>query len=223
MKSTPLTRAVTALRHLHGKPRKPRVTDPFAMALKESAAYLVDDARRDAVFARLDERTGCDPEAILALPDAELAGLIAEGGMMPAKRAAKLVAASEIALELGLDALRRAVREDDKLARRMLKRFPGFGNPGVEKVLLFNGRWKGLAPDSNVLRVLVRLGYGAEHKDYARMYRTANAAVEPELPDDSAWLVEAHQLLRTHGQTVCRNTAPRCGECPLADGCPSAA
>jgi endonuclease III len=30
----------------------------------------------------------------------------------------------------------------------------------------------------------------------------------------------AHQLLRRHGQELCRNTAPACDRCPLASSCP---
>src|SRR2546426_12509444 len=48
-------------------------------------------------------------------------------------------------------------------ARKILKRFPGIGDPGADKILLFCRGGQGLGPDSNALRVLVRLGRSEEH------------------------------------------------------------
>jgi endonuclease III len=28
-----------------------------------------------------------------------------------------------------------------------------------------------------------------------------------------------HELLRQHGQELCRRSSPRCGECPVQTGC----
>jgi endonuclease III len=85
-------------------------------------------------------------------------------------------------------------------------------------MLLAHGK-RALAPDSNALRALVRLGFGAESEDYTAMYRSTAAAVEPQLPVDFGWLVRAHQLLRRHGQKVCKRSAPRCEVCPLTGLC----
>ncbi|MGZ5427095.1 MAG: hypothetical protein ACXWE1_07780 [Thermoanaerobaculia bacterium] len=65
----------------------------------------------------------------------------------------------------------------------------------------------------------MRLGYATEDANYAKTYRAVAEAVAPELPDDTAWLVVAHQLLRRHGQETCRRSEPRCDICPLAKGC----
>ena len=69
------------------------------------------------------------------------------------------------------------------------------------------------------MRVLVRLGYGKEHKSYAQTYRSVTEAVRAELPRDYNWLIIAHQLLRRHGQETCKRSAPRCEECPLTADC----
>jgi endonuclease III len=76
-----------------------------------------------------------------------------------------------------------------------------------------------LALESNGLRVLLRLGYGEEQKDYAASYRSVRTAVEAVAGTDVDQLVRAHHLLRRHGQELCKNKAPRCKECPLAGGC----
>jgi len=206
---------IRLLEESYGAPAPPRVTDPFEMAVWENCAYLVDDARRAEVFARLRHEVGLAPEDLLARPLPDLARVIARGGMQPPRRAGKLHAAAEIALSIGVAELRRLLREEPDEARRVLQRFPGFGEPGAEKVLLFNRAAKTLAPDSNALRTLVRLGFGREEKDYRRTYRSVAEAVLPQLPDDGRWLTGAHQLLRRHGREVCKAGVPRCEVCPL--------
>src|SRR6185436_5549192 len=99
------------------------------------------------------------------------------------------------------------------------KKFPGIGDPGADRLLLAGGSARTLAAESNGLRVLLRLGFGDESADYARSYRSVSKAVTGELPDDREWLLQAHQLLRRHGQATCRRTTPRCEECPLTGQC----
>jgi len=134
-------------------------------------------------------------------------------------RAAKLHAAADLALEIGLAQLGRAVRHDPKTARKLLKRFPGIGDPGADKILLFGGGQRSLGPDSNVLRVLRRLEFGAEYARYDRTYRSVTEAVARELPTSFPRLIQAHQLLRHHGMELCKSGSPRCEVCPLARGC----
>jgi endonuclease-3 len=101
-------------------------------------------------------------------------------------------------------------------------RIYGIGEPGAEKILLFTGSHAVMGLDSNGLRVLTRLGYGTAAKSYTTTYRSATAAALPELGSKIDSLVEANLLLRTHGQTVCKTSAPRCGACVIREDCPSA-
>lgn len=212
-----LRKVVARLQAAYGTPEPPLTTDPFAAAVLESVAYLVDDDRRRRVFERLRDAVGITPEALLAVPEDELARLIADGGMLPAHRAAKVQKAAAIAAEVGLDELRRQAASGT--GARLLRRFPGIGEPGADRLMLLAHGKRTLAPDSNALRVLVRLGFGAESDDYTAQYQSAAAAVELQLPDDFGWLVRAHQLLRRHGQEVCKRGAPRCEVCPLTGMC----
>jgi endonuclease-3 len=93
------------------------------------------------------------------------------------------------------------------------------GEPGAEKILLFAHAHPLLAPDSNGLRVLLRLGYGKEGRNYPQSYRSVREATLPELRQDCDWLISLHELLRLHGRMLCRRSSPRCGECPLAQIC----
>jgi endonuclease III len=210
---------IARLEAFYGTPEPPRITDPFEMVVWENVAYLVDDERRARVFARLQEEIGILPLEISTTPPEVLAEVIKDGGMQPEHRAAKLLAAADEAFDIGLDTLDRLIRKAPDKASKELRRFPGIGEPGADKILLFSRAKRTLAPESNILRVLVRLGFGEEDENYGRMYRSAEKAVAPQLSGDFAWLIRAHQLLRRHGQEVCKRSVPLCEACPLTDGC----
>jgi endonuclease III len=215
----PALRAVVAtLEKLYPGTRPPPVRTPFEAILHENAGYLVDDARRDAVFAALKKSVGTTPEKLLAAPRAALLAALEEGGMQPQSRAEKLVRAARIAFDLGED-LAAVARRPLADALRVLRAFPGMGRAGAERLVLLAGAHPVLALESNGLRVLVRLGFAAEQKSYDATYRAVRAAVDPEVPAAPARVLRAHLLLRRHGQELCRRSAPRCAICPLAPRC----
>ncbi|MFI5119860.1 MAG: endonuclease III domain-containing protein [Thermoanaerobaculia bacterium] len=214
-----LKEIVAALEKFHGKPAPFPSSDPWELILRENASYLVDDATRDEVFRSLKARIGISPEVILGAPHERLVESIRKGGMRPPMRADKLLEAARLAAGTGLAELRKLAKKGGPAARKILKRFPGIGEPGADRLLLAAGSAATLAPESNGLRVLVRIGFAREDPNYARTYRAAAEAVAPELPNDRSWLVAAHQLLRRHGQETCRRSEPRCDICPLAKGC----
>jgi endonuclease-3 len=213
-----LSEVLKAFQRLHGAPKRREPQGAFAMILYENASYLVPDDVRSRVFEALAKRVGIAPEQILSAPSSVLKRVIAQGGMLVDQRARKLVRAAEIADALGepLDAV---VARSLPEARRVLKKMPGVGAPGADKIALFAGGHRVLPLDSNGLRVLVRLGFAKEHRDYAATYRAVQAGIEGELPRTRPALVAAHLLLRTHGRTICTQTKPRCEACPLSARC----
>ena len=188
---------VDALREFYGAQRVV-TADPWEMILLENVAYLVDDATREETFAKLRDEIGLAPKKILAQSPARIAKVIEGGGMKPLMRAQKVIDCARIADEFGLEDLRR---------------FPSIGEPYADRILLFNGKKNGIAPDSNALRVLCRLGFAPEQKNYTAMYREAVAAFQVK---DAQ---QAHLLLRRHGQELCKRTRPRCEACPLRSRC----
>lgn len=95
------------------------------------------------------------------------------------------------------------------------------GLPGVGRktanVLLGNAFDKnvGIVVDTHVARLSNRLGLTAE-SDPVKIEK----ALMPLFPRED-WALLSH-LLIFHGRRVCVARAPRCGECVLADVCPSA-
>jgi endonuclease III len=212
--------ALDTLEAVYGLPAAPPTSDPFELIVWEAVAYLADDAARAGAFARLRQQVGTRPEQIRRAPPGVLEQ-IGRAGILPASSAAKLRACAAIALEHADGDLTHLGRLPLAQARRALRRFPGLGEPGADKILLLARLHPVLAFDSNGLRALVRLGYGREARSYAATCRSALAAVQTELPRDASfdWLIRAHLLLRQHGQQVCRRSTPVCGACPLYDTC----
>lgn len=219
----------------YGPQAMPAASGPWELVLWENVAYLADDERRTRAFRTLKERVGTEPVRIL---DAEPEDLLAatRHGIMPEQRVGRLRDCAHIMMDL-------CDGDPDRFAampvadlRRALKRFPGIGDPGADKILLLCRRRPVLALESNGLRVMLRLGYGKDDADYARAYRSVQHAIAEPLQDvveavdgdksaepDSAaachWLIQTHLLLRTHGQVRCRRAAPECDACPLAVAC----
>ena len=177
--------------------------DGWELVLAENVAYLVDDRRRWQALAELKRAVGLAPEQILAAPAEALRGVVA--GARPAERAERLRRCAELAI-----------------AGAPWRQYPGIGQPGLDRIDLFTGSRAVLALDANGLRVLTRLGYGLPGRAYAVSYRQAQAAASARLPATVPALQRASQLLRRHGQTVCRRRDPACPECVLAADCPSA-
>ena len=93
--------------------------------------------------------------------------------------------------------------------------------PGQDRIDLFTAARPVLALDANGLRVLTRLGYAAQARSYATGYRQAQAAASAQLSAGVPPRQRAYQLLRRHGQTVCRRKDPACASCAIAGDCPS--
>jgi adenine-specific DNA glycosylase len=178
-------------------------TDGWELVLAESIAYLVDDETRWRAVAKLKRVVGATPEQILAAPDVMLLEVVA--GMRPADRVARLRRCAELSI-----------------AGAPWRAYPGIGQPGSQRIELFTGVRPVLALDANALRVLVRLGYGDPTRAYATTYRQAQAQASGEVPETVSARQRAHQLLRRHGQTICRRSTPSCSTCPIAAQCPSA-
>jgi endonuclease III len=212
-----LREAIKVLRRYYGAPEPLPTANPFELILLENVAYLSSPARRGEAFELLKRTVGTDPIAILSTETQTLEDVTAHG-ILKSTFAAKLRQCAIIAVdEFGGD-LEPVVREPIESAKRKLQSFPGIGEPGAEKILLFTGQQALLAPDSNGLRVLVRLGLIREEKSYVRTY-AGSRWVEKDLPADPGAMQEAHLLLQKHGQTLCKRNLPHCEVCPLASAC----
>lgn len=214
----PFATVIERLADFYGEPAPPVVTEPFAMVLWENIAYLASDAKRADAFAHLQTKVGLTPADIRKAKDATLLA-IASKGIVPADSVQKLRRAAEIARDFFHDNVAAILDQPLATAKKNLRKFPAIGEPAAEKILLFNRRHPLLALESNGLRVLVRLGYAPEHRNYSSTYKGMQRSLAPQLPSTCDALIRAHQLLRRHGQELCKRTSPKCESCPLRTHC----
>ena len=209
--------AIATLRRFYGRVEPPPARNAFELILFENVAYLAPPPRRLQAFELLKQSIGTAPQEILGATRASLEHVSAHG-ILKVRFAHKLRECARIAVDLFGGDVDAALRGPIESARRVLRKFPGIGAPGADKILLFCGRATCLAPESNGLRVLTRLGLVDEDKSYARMYR-ASTTVEQQLPAKIPQMQQAHLLLHRHGISLCKRSSPRCSECPLANDC----
>lgn len=219
MKKSTFQQTIESLEAHYGKPSPPTVSDPLGLILLETVAYLATDAQREAAFAALKERVGLKPTDILAASPEDLVKITRLGGIHPELRAARLKEIAQIVLNDFDGNLKRVLALAPAEAIKALKRFPSIGKPGAEKVLLFSKTYPILALESNGLRALLRLGFGEEGKNYSASYVSVQEELKGQIPNDCDYLIRAHQLLRQHGKTLCRNSNPACDICPVKLRC----
>jgi len=210
---------IKALQECYGRPKPPKITDPFEMILWENVAYLVDDERRAAAFAALKKNIGTKPQQILKAADQDLVAVTKLGGMAPEVRAQRLRQIAELAHWIFKDDLKSVLRKPLPEAKKALKKFPSVGDPGAEKILMLTRSHPVMSLESNGLRVLLRLGFAEEKKSYSASYRGVQQALREQLPSSFDALIAAHQLLRQHGQELCKRSQPMCETCPLQQEC----
>jgi endonuclease-3 len=211
---------VKKLEKFYGRPRPPTITDPVEIILWENIAYLADDEKRAAAFAALKKKVGTRPEKILQASQKQLEEITRLGGIVPELRAQRLRQIAELVHIIFKDDLDAELKKPLAQAKKSLKRFPTIGEPGAEKILMLTRHYPVLALESNGLRVLLRLGFADEKKSYSASYRGVQQALTRQLPSGYDALISAHQLLRQHGQELCKRTRPLCeAGCPLTAEC----
>jgi endonuclease III len=186
--------------------------------------YPASDAACARGWASLQSRVGVDPERLLAASHSHLAAALKPGGMVPELRALRLKAIAErVQKEFGGDLAAALKRLSAGQARAALRKFPGIGNPGADRILLFGGLLPVAAVPSNCPHVVVRIERGREPENYGRTYAQAQEIVAAQAPENFAARARAYLLLQHHGQQLCKRSGPKCAICPLASRCAFAA
>ena len=215
-----LQRIVSELANFHGPQEAPAAKGAFELILWEKVAYLADDETRSSAFAALKRQVGTSPAALAVAKLSTLREIAAIGGAVGVgERARRMQDAAQLVIGEFDGDLDGAITESIAAGRRALRRFYGIGEPGADKILLFTRSHTVFPLDSNGARVLVRVGYGADHKNYSTMYRSVVEAARPEVVPTFDWLMAAHLLLRRHGQVICKTNTPRCEACVLRRDC----
>jgi endonuclease III len=204
----------------HHGPQQPRwPVDPYEFLVWWHCGYPASDAACSRGWDALRRTFGADPDKILAAPLAKLTDALKGSGMFPEVRAAYLKEiAQRVLSEFGGDLRAALVAMGDK-ARKALKSFHSIADPGADRILLFARIAPIAAVPSNGTQVLARICTGTDSVTYNESYRDAQKVIEAEVPRQFHARARAYLLIKEHGQTVCKRTNPKCGECPVRDAC----
>ena len=172
-----------------------------AVALSAQATDVSVNKATTRLFAVADT-----PAKMLALGEAGLKPFISSIGLFNTK-ARNVIRMAQILIE--------EHGGDVPLVRAALQALPGVGRKTASVVLNELRIEPAIAVDTHVFRVAHRLGLSKGKTPDA-----VEADLMAIVPEPA--LTRAHHWLILHGRYVCVARRPKCGECPLADLCPSA-
>jgi len=167
----------------------------------------------ERALERLTARVPLEAQAILDLPEAELAQALQPSGYFNVK-ARRLRALCEFFFTAGgLDRL--AALEVTELRRRLLA-VAGIGPETADDMLLYAFGHPVFVVDAYTRRIFTRLGLLSGREGYEAIRAGFESALGPDVPLYN----EYHALIVRHGKDLCR-TRPRCVDCCLRSQCPT--
>jgi endonuclease III len=215
-----LAQILDALESFHGPQTPTSPTDPYLFLVWWHCGYPPSEERCSQGWRALNAEIGVAPDDLLSAGSSRLARVLKAGGMAPELRAKRL---KEVALTVRTrfsGDLRAALRAVPlAAARATLRKFPGIGNPGADRILLFGDIVPVAAVPSACPHVLVRIESGREPAAYTAVYAQAQHSLEAQLPASPGARTRAFLLLQRHGRALCKRTHPKCSDCPVAADC----
>jgi endonuclease III len=172
----------------------------------------------DAAYAALRADLP-DWEAVAEASPEYLGERLRPAGLFRARAANLLAALSIIKARFGRASLEELRSWGDEDCEAFLRSLPGVGQKVARCVLSFGLGRSAFAVDSHIWRVTRRLGLH-DMPGEAPTERGADAI--QALAREAADPLSSHVNLIRFGREFCPAANPRCGPCPLAEGCPSA-
>lgn len=203
------------LRRAHGPLDPPRKRDPIEELVLTILSQNTSDVNRDRAFEAMRARFPTW-EGVADAPTQELREAIRPGGLAKTKAPRIQHVLREIRAREGrLDLAWMRDASDEEIEEYLLG-LSGVGRKTAACVLAFALERPALPVDTHVYRVAGRLGLLPPRANPDRAHEILRDLVPARLR------VPLHVALIRHGRRICKAGVPRCGECPLADLCPSA-
>jgi endonuclease-3 len=213
-----LPRLRDELKAVFGPQRPTGRMDPVSQLIKSVVSSRTYDDVSWAAFGRLrdafpdwDKLGDADPKAVEAL---------IQPVTFPDQKARQLPVLIRVLRTRphGLDLGFLAEHSVDQ-ALAWLRELPGIGIKSAAAALNFSVLdRRALVIDTHVHRVTRRLGLSPRAGDTAHAYEALMAQVPGSWEAED--LFELHWLLKGLGQSVCTDSHPKCGMCPLKASCP---
>lgn len=219
MATPTITKILDRLETLYGALPAFAPSDPYEFLIWWHSGYPASEARCEKGWQSLKDHIGIAPGQIKTAAAAKLTNALKAGGMVPKLRAARLKEiAARVQAEFSGDLRTALAGLSEAQARKALKSFPGIGNPGADRMLLFARLSPVAAVPSACPHVLVRIAHGPEGDKYPTQYAAAQRMLN-ELPADFTARIRAYLLINRHGAELCKRTHPACARCPLESVC----
>lgn len=196
---------------------------PFAEEPRLDAAHEIvftilsqhtSDTNSSRAYHLLMDKFGTLEEVARGEP-ADIERTIAPGGLAKIK-APRIKQVLNLILELNgsldLSFLRELPLDE---AKAWLRRLPGIGPKSAGIILSFALGMPAMAIDTHIYRVSKRLALIGPKVTADKAHDILEAAVEPDQ------VYPFHLAFITHGRQVCKAQRPLCGECVVAEACPS--
>jgi endonuclease-3 related protein len=188
----------------------------FEIAIGAILTQSTNWANVAKAIANLKQAGVLTPQALAAVSDERLAQLVRPSGYYHAKTR-KVRAFMNLVGEYDGD-LDRLLALDMPALRPILLATHGIGPETADAIILYAAGQPIFVIDAYTRRIVSRLGLCPP----AGRYEDLQTVFMANLPHDAALFNEYHALLVRLGKTICTKSEPRCGECPLSSGCPTA-
>ncbi|MDI6887303.1 MAG: endonuclease III, partial [Candidatus Thermoplasmatota archaeon] len=152
------------------------------------------------------------PQILAEASEFEIKEAIKQGGLYNIK-AKRLKQLAKTILEKFGDDLTPVLSLSESEQRKELLKLPGIGNKTADVFLAYCGKHATLPIDTNIARVIKRLGIGSERMGYEELQK----AVQSSVPVSDR--VRAHELLLRLGRDFCKAKSPLCEACPVRKLC----
>jgi endonuclease III len=214
-----ITQVLDTLESFYGTLHPTAPTNPYEFLIWWQCGYPPSEERCAKGWQALIDQIGIAPKRLIASTLAKLAAALAAGGMVPALRAERLKEIATRVLEEHAGDLQSSLaRLPPAQARKVLKTFPGIGNPGADRILLFARIEPLAAVPSASPYVLIRVTEGSADNEYAATYSAAQQ-MQNALPAAFDARIRGYLLLSRHGRELCKRKNPACQRCPLRPVC----
>ena len=188
-----------------------RSRDPFAVLIATILSQNTNDRNSRRAFENLKEEFPITPESLAQIQPERLKPAIEVAGLYNI-RSRRIVEVSRAVLKQFEGDLNPVLSLPLEEARKRLMSIAGIGPKTADVVLLFAGNRNVMPVDTNIFRVVDRIGF-AKGRNYERT-RLALERVIP--PDKLQWM---HILLIRLGREICKPQRPQCRACPINDLC----
>ena len=185
--------------------------DPFTTLVATILSQNTNDRNSHRAFKRLSETFLITPRGLAELEPERLKPVIEVAGLANI-RSRRIVEVSKTVLEQFGGDLNPVLALPLEEARKNLMSIPGIGPKTADVVLLFAGNRNVMPVDTNIFRVVDRIGFAK-----GRNYERTRLTLERLIPTEK--LLRMHILLIRLGREICKPRRPLCQTCPINGLC----